>query len=308
VTGPPETRVSNAAARAARPPLASGEWGEPEPTYGDDAATDPAYQAWVAARRPRGDAEPVGPAADPGDVRRRVVVTDQVPWRWVCSLRMVWVSSPRPGEAARLYPASGTGWLIGRRTVVTAGHNLYVPTATLEFPITGWARRVEVYFGRDEGSRGSTHLSEDLHSVLGWTRDANREYDYGVIQLTEPVERAGCFGYRVESDDRLRNLTYTHVIGYPGADRPPGTLWGAFGKVEVRPRVLRYAMATSRGQSGGPVFYKNQDDRVAVGIHTGKPAGPAGEPNQAVRVTRDVSDNLRAWETAADPPPDGPTR
>ncbi|MBX9623233.1 MAG: trypsin-like serine protease [Gemmataceae bacterium] len=288
-TDPLSVRVSNACVREAPPPCPAECWGEPEPPFGDDAFTDPDYLAWRGAA-----AEPVGrdhpPPIGPADDRRRVVTTDQPPWRWVCWLRAVWLD----GRGFPVARVCGTGWLAGPRAVVTAGHCLY----HRDF---GWARRVEVYPGRDGPGRQSTHVSDDLHAVAGWTEGQRLEYDYGAVRLAEPVRHGGCFRWAALPDDRLRTLAFSYLAGYP-SDRPAGTLWVATGRLAgVRDRTLRYPMASAAGQSGGPVFYRDGADRVAVGVHAYGPADKAaGVPradlaNLAVRVTPDVAANLAAW-------------
>lgn len=296
VTAPPpvapadplSARVSNAAVREAPPAPPVGFWGEPEPPFGDDAFTDPDHLAWRAA-----SAEPVGrfdPPPVPADDRRRVVTTDQAPWRWVCWLRTVWLDG-RGFPVARVH---GTGWLAGPRTVVTAGHCVY----HRDF---GWARRVEVYVGRDGTGRQSTHVADDLHAVAGWTEGQRPEYDYGAVRLAEPVRGGGCFRWAALPDDRLRALAFSYLAGYP-SDRPAGTLWVATGRLAgVRDRTLRYPMASAGGQSGGPVFFRSGADRVAVGIHAYGPADKtavaprADLANLAVRITPDVAANLDVW-------------
>ncbi len=57
-----------------------------------------------------------------------------VPWRWNCSLVITWPNGDR---------SIGTGWLIGPRTVMTAGHCVY------NHEQKAWATQIEVSPGTD---------------------------------------------------------------------------------------------------------------------------------------------------------------
>ena len=67
------------------------------------------------------------------DERIRILDTDLDPWRMICALRM------RGGNGAG---AIGTGWLIGPKTVLTAGHCVY----STQF-FGGWASTIDVIPG-----------------------------------------------------------------------------------------------------------------------------------------------------------------
>lgn len=67
------------------------------------------------------------------DDRREVTVTKQYPWRCICSLLIT---------AADGSNWIGTGWLVGPRVLLTAGHCVYIHTRG------GWAEQIEVIPGR----------------------------------------------------------------------------------------------------------------------------------------------------------------
>jgi V8-like Glu-specific endopeptidase len=199
---------------------------------------------------------------------------EEFPWRCICYLIIT---------AADRSRWVGSGWLAGPRTVLTAGHCVYLHGAG------GWARQVEVYPGCNGTERPYRLSSKDLWSVRGWTERQRDECDYGAIFLPEPLS-IGSFGYEALGVEELRNMQ-VNVFGYP-ADKPPGTLWGqAFLLGEVQPRKLVYNQGLFGGHSGSPVFYKEGDERSVVGIHTyGDLFG-----NTATRITAAVFDNIRAW-------------
>jgi V8-like Glu-specific endopeptidase len=212
--------------------------------------------------------------------RRCVVQTDDYPWCSVCSLVItdenseVWV---------------GSGWLAGPRTVITAGHCVYLHDALQ------WARQVEVFPGRNGESNQRGYVSTDLHSVAGWTQGRKEEFDYGAVILREPITLLRPFDYRPLADGELTSLQCVNLFGYPG-EKARGTMWGYWGRViEVRPQRLGYRISTSGGQSGGPVWVKEGGDRYVVGIHN---YGGSGAINYGTRLTPAVQHNIRTWLTS----------
>src|SRR5688572_18710199 len=83
----------------------------------------PKYKEWTPEWRPK---DVCGQ-----DDRAEIPNTNDAPWRWICQLLMKF---PKGNYI-------GTGWLIGPRTVMTAGHCLYVSKAG------GWTQNIEVIPG-----------------------------------------------------------------------------------------------------------------------------------------------------------------
>lgn len=214
------------------------------------------------------------------DERVQITNTTAFPWRAICSLRI----AAKDGSNY-----IGTGWFVGPRTVVTAGHCVYLHNHG------GWARSIEVIPGRNGNvfPFGSA-TSSSFCSVTGWTSGKKREFDYGVIQLPGNQalgNRVGWFGYGNFSDATVRSITL-NLAGYPG-DKPNGTMWYmALRASSVDSHVITYNIDTAGGQSGSPVWYLTNGQRYAVGIHTnGSLRG-----NSATRINKSVYDNIKAWK------------
>jgi V8-like Glu-specific endopeptidase len=226
------------------------------------------------------------------DHRIKEQATQQYPYCCVCHLRIYC-----RGNVFAL----GTGWVIGKRTVITAGHCVYTYPKTGTPVQRGWALQVEVIPGRDGDKKPyGTFIAKpaNLYSVSGWTENHNELADYGAIILNEDLPMGLGFGYGALSDQELNGLT-ANVVGYPGEFTDPttvGTMWGDSGRLGVRsPSQLSYTIDTTEGQSGSSVFYLRpapNNDAIAVGIHT---YGLERVSNYATRITTSVRDNLRFW-------------
>lgn len=217
------------------------------------------------------------------DDRTQVTSTTLPPWRWICSLRIT---------AANGAQFIGTGWLVGARTVMTAGHCVYMHSQG------GWVREIEVVPGRNGASRpfGSCTATA-FRSVNGWTANHDRDFDYGAILLPTTHrfgDQLGIFGYAALSDAELLNLTL-NLSGYPG-DKPAGTQWfHARVASSVTSRTVVYNIDTAGGQSGSPVWRLRDGQRHAVGIHT----NGALSGNSATRIIPEVAANIGLWKAAA---------
>ena len=212
------------------------------------------------------------------DDRVRIQNTKVVPWKRICHLTI---------EAQNGSKFLGTGALIGPRTVVTAGHCVYLHDAG------GWAKSITVTPGRNGGSSPfGKAKAVQLHSVKGWKVGKNRQYDYGAITLGPGIKMSppSAFGFAALSDSAIRGKKL-NTAGYPG-DKPSGTMWYNGRKAKsVQPRVLVYDIDTMGGQSGSPVWLKQNGKRVQVGIHTNGMASG----NSATRITLPVLKNLKKW-------------
>ncbi len=219
----------------------------------------------------------------------RVLVTNNeaYPWHCICSLLIT-------AKNGGVY--LGTGWLVSPRLLLTAGHCVYMHNEG------GWASQIEVIPGRNGASRpfGSV-ITRDLRSVRGWTRDRDRDYDYGAILLPEERrlgEELGWFGFAARTDDHFSGITL-NLSGYPGdggkagSERQQGTQW--FNSREVKDaneKQITYEIDTWGGQSGSPVWEMTSDgSRYGLAIHT----WGTTVSNGATRITREVFDNIINW-------------
>jgi glutamyl endopeptidase len=214
------------------------------------------------------------------DDRVRITPTTSFPWRAICALRITardntkWI---------------GTGWLVAPRTVITAGHCVYMHDHG------GWPKSIEVIPGMNDSLRpyGSC-TATTFRSVVGWVNDKKREYDYGAIILpanSRLGDRTGVFGFAVKDNPYIMNA-YLNLSGYPG-DKGGNQQWFMARRAKsVAPRVIYYEIDTMGGQSGSPVWVKVGNARYAVGIHTnGLITG-----NSATRIVQPVFNNIQAWK------------
>jgi V8-like Glu-specific endopeptidase len=212
------------------------------------------------------------------DDRVRIQGTTNIPWRRICALRMTF-----PNGSYR-----GTGFLIGPRTVATAGHCVYLKSAG------GWARSIEVIPGSNGPTRPfGTAVSTQFRSVAGWVNSSIPSSDYGCIVLPQGSfggRNLGAFGFAAWSAPQLLALPAV-VAGYPG-DKPFAELWGMARRIKsVTPTQLRYDIDTMGGQSGAPVYIKRNGQRYCVGIHN----YGGSTVNSATRITPSVYQRLHAW-------------
>lgn len=233
------------------------------------------------------------------DERARVLETAVAPWRMICNLL---VEGP-------LGAMTGTGWLVGPTTVLTAGHCVH------DQRIGGWATRITVTPGLNRDVRPFGRVVATRFSTLRlWIEEQSRDHDIGVIHLdagatpegrttTDLGTELGTFGLAVRTDQELTG-GFIHVAGYPGeAARGFGKeLWGHRSSVTgATERRLFYDVDTSAGQSGGPAFIVEDDPArpIVVAVHAyGTAATPSSlgiVANSAPRVTATLFDTIERW-------------
>jgi glutamyl endopeptidase len=213
-----------------------------------------------------------------GDDRTAIADTTQIPWRFICALRI------RFGDGAEFV---GTGWFIGEKTVMTAGHCVFVHDHG------GFPDAIEVIPGLDRSARPfRSAVGRRFRAPEGWIRSADTNVDYGAIVLDEPLgRRTGFFSFGALSDAQLRS-TDANISGYP-ADRDQASrqYFHARTIAAVNPRRLFYDIDTFGGQSGSPIFLNVDGRRIAVGVHT----TGGSRSNSGTRITREVFDNMNLW-------------
>ncbi len=211
------------------------------------------------------------------DDRIEVTNTTVVPWRWICKLIITFPNGASGGC---------TGWFIGPKAVMTAGHCVYSRANG------GWARQIEVIPGMRGAIRPyGSMIGTSFRSVTGWTQNSDPNYDYGCIILPSPTQ-LGYFGFAALTDASLQNLLVNNS-GYPG-DKTFGTQWYNAGRVtNVTARKIYYMLDTYGGQSGSPTWRFQNGQRHAVGIHA-----YGGCPNSSTRIVTAVFNNMMSWRNS----------
>ena len=267
-----------------------------------NAATGPGDGRLVLSRAPASPS--FGIRTVLGDDRRTAVQdTAAAPWRMVCHLQI-------EGPFAS---ATGTGWLAGPRTVVTAGHCVFDAAG-----LGGWARSIRVSPGMNGGKAAfGSYDATRFATTDGWRLRGDLGADLGAILLDavpgqpDPGAAAGWFGVAVLPDDQLLDMM-VNVSGYP-ADKPaahgglPGSQqWHGRNRITgLEPERLFYEVDTTVGQSGGPAYVVDHPGGmpVVVGVHAHgveEMGGRAGPPaNSAPRITAATLQLIGGWVARA---------
>ena len=199
-----------------------------------------------------------------------------------------------PARAVVLVTFSGgrcSGAMIGRDTVATAGHCVHSGGTS-----GSWRTNVRVYPGANGSSKPFGYCTaRRLHSVTGWTRDRNEDYDYGAIKLNCTVgNTVGWFGLTTANPLNLPSI----VQGYPG-DKPL-TQWASSDKVHTTSsRQIFYSNDTTGGMSGSAVWY-DRNGPYMIGIHAYGTHGSGSHSlyNHGARIVSPVFNNLISWRNA----------
>ncbi|MET3657800.1 trypsin-like serine peptidase [Sporosarcina psychrophila] len=186
----------------------------------------------------------------------------------------------------------GTGFIIDRDTVLTAGHIVYDENK-------GWVTSITVR----PGANGAGNFpygafeSTKFYAPIGWTRDRDVDYDYGVININGTFPSSiGTFGYGVATSSNFSGK-FARMTGYPADpyydyDKPLYTQWYHSGTIDfplIFPRRVLYDADASGGQSGSPIYIPSEN--IARAIHSGW----QGSVNRGTRITQEVYNNIRDW-------------
>lgn len=212
----------------------------------------------------------------------RIEDTVRVPWRHCCQLVITDALGRRFG---------GSGFLVGTRTVITAGHNVF------QQDIREWAASIKVAVARNGMTTpyGVQTVDRGIYTTRGWIQAGNVEADYAAIILPEALT-AGSFGVADYSDADLERLWIT-VAGYPILQQANDTLWADSSTIyHVFSQQLTYDPETRAGMSGGCVFVTVGQDRFAVGIHNY--ISTSGF-SVATRINREVMATIHEWRQKA---------
>jgi len=221
-----------------------------------------------------------------GAAERIQTSADDVPFRQICLLDF------RTADGSR---KSGTGWLVGPSTVITAGHCVWDHENGNDFN-----QSMQVYAARNGDRFSFSANAVDFQTVNAWAQQRDPNFNYGAIFLDRPLgDLLGFLGF-AEFPDKDLNGMIVNVVGYLDTLKneisvPSPVLIGQANCIEeARPHELVYMSDAAQVQSGSPVIYWDGSESFAVvGIQNeGLTSG-----NYAIRITADIFNNISRWKS-----------
>ncbi|HJW55315.1 MAG TPA: trypsin-like serine protease [Burkholderiaceae bacterium] len=226
-----------------------------------------------------------------GNVDRRIKVENpkSFPWNAVCSLMI-------EGENGKRQ--SGTGWLAGPRTVITAGHCVYS-----RHSLGGWATAIYAVPGRNGGfPHHHSSLSATFKTLEGWHGSTEVDFDIGCITLDKPlVGVEECLEMVDTIPPNLEGSLVT-ISGYP-SDRSGGIYQYMHRGNITKSTSSRayYDIDTAIGQSGAPLLIADTATRCwqVLGVHTNgfDSHAPDSNVNCGPLLSQSIREKLREWIT-----------
>ncbi|MBB5852372.1 trypsin-like serine peptidase [Amycolatopsis umgeniensis] len=182
-----------------------------------------------------------------------------------------------------------SGWMIGPSEVATAGHCVHSGG-----PGGVWYQNLSVAPGRNGADAPYKFCAvSKSHTVLGWYRTKNYDYDYAVLKLNCKIgETVGWLAMKPNSGN-LNGVELTHR-GYPSDKQPIGSQWFTADTIRRSlDRQFGYRFDTAEGQSGGPVY--RVDNRVFMAFAVHSSYDTQFDDNTGTRINQEVFDNYVAW-------------
>lgn len=190
-----------------------------------------------------------------------------------------------------------TGFMIGRDTVLTAGHCV-AQAGSGRFYNRATFR---MYAGRNGGSAPyGTCLATRLFTVNGWLNSGSELFDIGAIKLNCNVgNTVGWYGYFWQSATLVGRPMATR--GYPG-DKPL-TQWSSQDAIRANSgSQIFYRADTVGGQSGSPVYFNRSAscNPCAMGVHAYglHGAGVHATNNHGTRISQALFNTITNWRNA----------
>ena len=223
-----------------------------------------------------------------GDNRTPVTNTTVYPYKTVCYLEVTF-----PDGTTSLY---GTGVLVYKDVVLTAGHVVYQPKHG------GYATKVAVFPGRAggpgvQGSEPYLYTTvQNLYVDPQYVSNQSAYYDWAMMKTYDPIGNyVGAWmgiAYSGDYSFFVNDGLSVSIVGYP---EDKGKYYQYYSRDRVayaENRFMAYYTDSFRGQSGSPVY---EQDQYVVAIHHGD--WPNSQPalNLGVNINQSRFSLIVSW-------------
>jgi V8-like Glu-specific endopeptidase len=170
----------------------------------------------------------------------------------------------------KLYMRFGLDWYVGSGTLIDSMHVLTAGHCVHDVLSGGtWADEIVVVPAYENGTAPyGTATAVQLHSWVGWTKDANWDHDMGVIDLDRPIGAlTGWHGYGYDSNWSFFSGNTFHNPGYPAASPYNGEyMYYWYGNFDECPASgtssqVKFNKQSYGGQSGSGAYHIDSGNR-----------------------------------------------
>lgn len=174
-----------------------------------------------------------------------------------------------------------SGTLIGRKTVLTAGHCLYTPGQ-------GWHEDIQFHRAKDcDPSNGKVYNWRKARVFIGWMKRSNVKFDIGIIFLKSSYPFYLPLGF---TTNLRRDMFIFRMMGYP-VDQPNKCMYQQVCKITTAFDLAVHNCETHKGMDGAALLRYNLFPDTSI-----KVVGVQNHGNKAVGISEDIKTVLEYWK------------
>lgn len=223
--------------------------------------------------------------------RIRITPTTSYPWSSIVRLFVTWGT----------YNSYGTGVMIDKNHVLTAGHCVYSHSRG------GWADSIKAVPGADNGNEPYGHAwAINMRSYSRWINNADGEHDFALITLDSDIGlQTGWMDLYTSLPSSSIYSGLLNTAGYPyDLDSGNNMYWTSESGGYTSEYNHYFYLDIEGGQSGSPVWIYDGINRYVISIVTASWIGL--DINYGTRIDTNKFDCINNWITADETSTDKP--